>query len=225
MEPQSVSSIFLLDEIKNNLFRNAMNGKWVEVIKIYAEHPEAHKAKITRSKDTALHIAISEGQVTIVERLMQILRKQENVGEVLTIGNEQENTPLHLAASLGNVEMCRLIADVDSTLIGKRNKDEETPFFQAVLNGKRDAFLCLHYICKPDERYSYCKKKHDGETILHSAISGEYFDLAIHIIRLYPKLMNAVTVDGVTPLHLLACKPSAFRSGSYIRGFHKLIYY
>ncbi|CAA3029190.1 Death-associated kinase 1 [Olea europaea subsp. europaea] len=227
MEPlgQSVSSIFLLEEIKNNLFRNAMNGKWVEVIKIYAERPEAHKAKITRSKDTALHIAISEGQVTTVERLMKILREQGSAGEVLTIGNEQGNTPLHLAASLGNVKMCRLIADVDSTLIGKRNKDEETPFFQAVLNGKRDAFLCLHYICNSDERYSYCKKKHDGETILHSAISGEYFDLAIHIIRLYPKLMNAVTVDGVTPLHLLACKPSAFRSGSYIRGFHKLIYY
>ncbi|CAI9781201.1 unnamed protein product [Fraxinus pennsylvanica] len=220
---QSFSSISWQEEIKKKLFRNAMNREWNEVIETYAQHPWAHKAKITRSGDTALHIAISDGQVTIVEQLMEkILGKKENACDVLETGNELKNTPLHLAASLGNVKMCRLIAGFNSTLIGERNKDGETPFFQAVLNGKREAFSCLHDICGTDKGYSYCKKK-NGETILHSAISGEHFHLAFKIIQLYPNLINAVTEDGATPLHLLACNPSAFRSGSYIRGFRGLI--
>ncbi|CAI9781198.1 unnamed protein product [Fraxinus pennsylvanica] len=221
---QSFSSISWQEEIKKKLFRNAMNREWNEVIETYAQHPWAHKAKITRSGDTALHIAISDGQVTIVEQLMEkILGKKENACDVLETGNELKNTPLHLAASLGNVKMCRLIAGFNSTLIGERNKDGETPFFQAFLFGRRDVFLCLHNICGPENGYLYCKKK-NGETILHSAISGEYFYLAFTIIQFYPDLINAVTEDGATPLHLLACIPSAFRSGSYIRGFRRLIY-
>ncbi|KAL2535433.1 uncharacterized protein Fot_16824 [Forsythia ovata] len=220
---QNVSSMFVEEEIKKNLFRNAMIGKWDEVIKTYAQSPEAQRAKITKSEDTALHIAISDSQETTVELLMEEIIRTQNSWEVLTIGNELGNMPLHLAASLGNVKMCELIAGVDSRLIGERNKDNETPFFLAVLHGNRDAFLCLHSMCK-GEGYSYCKKKDNGETILHSAIGGEYFDLAFQIIYLYPKLINAVTVDGVTPLHLLASKPSAFKSGSRIRGFHRLIY-
>ncbi|KAL2510729.1 Ankyrin repeat family protein [Abeliophyllum distichum] len=221
---QNVSSMFVEEEIKKNLFRNAMSGKWDEVIKTYAQRPEAHSAKITRSEDTALHIAISDGQETTVELLMEEIIRAQNSWEVLTIGNELGNMPLHLAASLGNVKMCKLIAGVDSRLIGERNKDNETPFFLAVLHGKSDAFICLHSMCKGEEGYSYCKKKDNGETILHSAIGGEYFDIAFQIIYLYPKLINAVTVDGVTPLHLLASKPSAFKSGSQIRGFRRLIY-
>ncbi|KAL2535687.1 ankyrin repeat-containing protein ITN1 [Forsythia ovata] len=171
---QNVSSMFVEEEIKKNLFRNAMSGKWDEVIKTYAQSPEAHSAKITRSEDTALHIAISDSQETTVELLMEEIIRTQNSWEVLKIGNELGNMPLHLAASLGNVKMCKLIAGVDSRLIGERNKDNETPFFLAVLHGNRDAFLCLHSMCK-GEGYAYCKKKDNGETILHSAIGGEYF--------------------------------------------------
>ena len=49
-------------------------------------------------------------------------------------------------------------------------------------------------------------------------------DLAFRIIHMYEKLVNYVNDQGLSPLHILASKPSAFRSGSHIGGWSKLIY-
>lgn len=50
-------------------------------------------------------------------------------------------------------------------------------------------------------------------------------DLAFRIIHMYEKLVNYVNDQGLSPLHILASKPSAFRSGSHIGGWYKLIYH
>ncbi|KAL7084230.1 hypothetical protein ACP275_14G212500 [Erythranthe tilingii] len=218
---QDESSI-IEEEIKKKLFRNAMKSNWQEVINIYKQHPQSHKAQTTRSGDTAIHIAISDGQESIVEELVSIVSR--TTPSALAIENELGNTPLHFAAYLGNIEMCSCIATSDLKLMGVRNKENETPFFISVQHGRKHVFLRLHSFCKNGEGYEY-GRRNDGETILHSAISGEYFDIAFQIIHLYDKLLNAVNMHGLSPLHLLASKPSAFRSGNHIRGFHKLIYH
>ncbi|KAL3531305.1 hypothetical protein ACH5RR_010627 [Cinchona calisaya] len=215
-----------LEGIKKILVKIAMKGDWKEVVNIYEEHPEIHKAKITKSGDTALHIAISDGKDHIVEQLVQLMiAKSGRVAvEALKTQNERGNTPLHLAASVGNVRMCKCIANMESELIGCRNHDGETPFWLAALHGRKEAFLCLQSFLGKNQGYSFCRRN-DGETILHCAISGEYFDLAFQIIHLYENLINYVNEQGISPLHLLASKPSAFKSGSRIRGFHKIIYH
>ncbi|KAK1558575.1 hypothetical protein Q3G72_004079 [Acer saccharum] len=84
----------------------------------------------------------------------------------------------------------------------------------AASHGHKHAFLCLHSLCGPGKGYDY-SRRNNGETILHCAISGDYFDLAFQIIHSYEKLVNSVNERGFSPLHLLAAKPSAFRSGTY----------
>ncbi|KAH6799639.1 hypothetical protein C2S51_036123 [Perilla frutescens var. frutescens] len=209
-----------LENLKKTLFKLANESKWEEVIKKYHNNKEAHTAKITSSGDTALHIAISNGDEAVVKDLVAIVQETEGA---LEVQNEHGNTPLHLAAYLGNASMCSSIARCNSTLMGLRNDENETPFFLAVRLGRKEAFYALHEICKGQEGYDYCRRK-DGETILHSAISGEYFDLAFHIMNHYAGLLNAMTAQGFSPLHILANKPSAFKSGSQIRGLDKLIY-
>ncbi|XP_075473607.1 uncharacterized protein LOC142504626 [Primulina tabacum] len=214
-----------MNEMQKYLFKNAMHGNWEEVIKIYEQNREAHTAKITRSGDTAIHIAISDGQELVVHQLVkQLVSNSGNPSEALGIRNEQGKTPLHLAASSGNVAMCKCIAEQDPKLMGVRDKEDETPFFLAVRHGRKEIFLCLHNLCNNGDGFQYCRRK-DGETILHSAIAGEYFDLAFQIIYLYEKLVNSLNEAGLSPLHLLASKPSAFRSGSHIRGFRQIIYH
>ncbi|KAL0458174.1 UNVERIFIED_CONTAM: hypothetical protein Slati_0444600 [Sesamum latifolium] len=210
------SSISYMDDMVKRLMPNVIQGNWKEVVNIYEQHPDAHHTMITQSGDTALHIAISDGNAEIVEELVSraVIRT-----EALEIQNELGNTPLHLAASLGNVRICKLIARTNSRLIGIRNRNSETPFFLAALNGRKQAFLCLHSFCRSGEGYEYCRRK-NGETILHSAISREYFDLAFQIIHHYEMLVNWVDERGRTPLHILASKPYAFRSGSDIRGIY-----
>ncbi|XP_059436131.1 uncharacterized protein LOC132169058 [Corylus avellana] len=220
------------EEIKNELFQMAMEGEWDKVVEIYGSNPEARKVTVTRSGDTALHIAVSDGQEEIVKQLIdEISNGQEEGKEALRIRNDHGNTPLHVAASMGSVGMCEYIAQVDPSLVGARNKDSETPFFLAAFHGKKEAFLCLLRICGRSDGYEYSKKKNDGETILHVAIAGDYFDLAFQIIQLYKDqekkmdLVNSVNQEGFSPLHLLASKPSAFRSGSHLGRYHKIIYH
>ncbi|KAM4075455.1 hypothetical protein ACB094_10G171000 [Castanea mollissima] len=201
-----------------------MKGEWRSVVEIYSKDAMAHTAKLTRSGDTALHIAVSDSQEDIVQELVKCISTQGKGKEVLVIGNEQGNTPLHIAASIGSVVMCRCIAEVDKSLVGARNHDRETPFFLAVLYGKKEAFLCLHQICGTKNGYAYSRRM-DGDTILHCAISGDYFDLAFRIIHLYDKLVNSFNEQGWTPLHLLASKPSAFRSGCHLGRWYKMIYH
>ncbi|KAM4087414.1 hypothetical protein ACJW30_10G176300 [Castanea mollissima] len=187
-----------MESIKKDMFKLAMKGEWDRVVEFYKEYPMARKVKLTRSGDTALHIAVSDGQKGKVQELVEYISSQPDRKAVLEIKNEQGSTPLHIAASMGNVAMS--------------------------LYGKKEAFLCLHKLCGIENGYIYCRRK-DGDTILHCTISGDYFDLAFRIIHMYEKLVNYVNDQGLSPLHILASKPSAFRSGSHIGGWYKLIYH
>ncbi|KAA8543283.1 hypothetical protein F0562_021222 [Nyssa sinensis] len=214
-----------MEMITKDLFKRAMKAEWKEVVEVYKVHSEIHKAKITRSGDTALHIAVSDGKEDVVEELVKVISEtSQESWKALQVQNDRGNTPLHFAASMGSVRMCQCIASRNPQLIGARNNDNETPFFLAAHQGKKDAFLCLHSHCNRELGYLYCRRN-DGETILHSAINGDYFDLAFHIINLYENLVNSVNQQGFSPLHLLASKPSAFRSGSHLGRFHTIIYH
>ncbi|KAB1227045.1 hypothetical protein CJ030_MR1G014933 [Morella rubra] len=65
----STSEQMISDVELKDLFRKAMKGELVEVVEKYKSDPRAHKAKITKSGDTALHIAVSDG--TFVDELKE----------------------------------------------------------------------------------------------------------------------------------------------------------
>lgn len=157
----------------NCLSKFAMRGQWDNFVQAYENNPMSREAKLTRSGDTALHIAAAAGQTNIVSELVEIMG--ENASNVLKIQNDRGDTALHLAAALGNEAMCHCMASKYRELISVRNNDSETPLFLAVLHGNMAAFLCLHsYNQEKDNRPC---RKNNGETILHSAISGEYFSI------------------------------------------------
>ena len=49
-------------------------------------------------------------------------------------------------------------------------------------------------------------------------------ELSSKILHRYTELVNYVNGDGMTPLHLLASKPSAFKSGCHLKWFENIIY-
>ncbi|KAK1554607.1 hypothetical protein Q3G72_014638 [Acer saccharum] len=204
----------------DDLFERAMRGKWVEFVEAYKTNPDIREARITKSGHTALHIAVSYGKIHVVMELVESLGKTAT--NVLEIENDYGNTVLHLAATLGNVDICHCIASKQPNLIASRNKDDETPLFLAAHHGKKDAFLCLDFFS--EEKDTSCRKR-NGDTILHAAISGECFSLAFQIIQYYPELVNSVNAKGQTPLHILASKPNAFHSSSRLRPFDRIIYH
>ncbi|XP_027119571.1 uncharacterized protein [Coffea arabica] len=218
----------------DNLFEWTMKKNWKEVLNVCRNNPSACMAKLTKSEDTALHIAVSSfhadqidanGQAKVVSDLVESLPPDQAV-EILKVQNDKGDTPLHLAAALGSATICICIARKDHVLISERNLKGETPLFMAAHHGKMEAFLQLHKLYRksaeePDDRLY---RRNDGDTILHSAISGEYFALAYQIISYNHKLVRSINQEGFSPLHILARKPNVFESSSNLRLFDRIIY-
>ncbi|KAK9933112.1 hypothetical protein M0R45_020320 [Rubus argutus] len=86
------------DEEFDSLFENAMKGQWEKVLEAYRKSISAQKAEITRTKETALHVAIADGQTEIAIDLVDIILTNEDnnaSNAVLSMANDRGNTPLH----------------------------------------------------------------------------------------------------------------------------------
>ncbi|KAL0281905.1 UNVERIFIED_CONTAM: hypothetical protein Sangu_2983700 [Sesamum angustifolium] len=213
------------------LFQLTMKKKWDEVVDVYRQHSWAQSAKLTHSEETALHVAVSSYQTestsayeSFIKEMIDCIPKRD-VFDILSIQNDNGNTPLHLAAAVGWVAICECIAAKDRRLVGSRNLRNETPLFMAAHHGKLEAFLCLHEMYTKGQEVddSLCRRS-DGNTILHSAVAGEYFRLAYQI-SYYPKLMNWVNMEGESPLHVLAKKPNVFKSSIQLGLYDSIIYH
>nr|POF21887.1 ankyrin repeat domain-containing protein 6 [Quercus suber] len=204
-------------ELALNLYRNTMTGDWGKVVEMYKQHTlSAIEARINTSGDTALHVAVSIAPEHIVKELIQLITNFWV--PLLQLKNKEGNTPLHVAASTGRLNICILLAakydsfsEVKDLVVKElfRNKAGESPLFLAAFHGNRQIFLYLHFLLlkasdKDLKSIDPAYRRNDGETALHCAIRWEYFDLAFEILQVEPSLAYAVNELGITPLHLLA---------------------
>ncbi|KAL5988665.1 hypothetical protein ACLOJK_026763 [Asimina triloba] len=127
--------------------------------------------------------------------------------------------------------MCKCMVEKHKKLLELRNNCGETPLFMAALHGKKNSFLYLYSQCPEEHGSNYWRRK-DGNSILHVAILGEYFDLAFQIIKKYTRknnpaldLVNFRNERGQLALHLLANNPSAFKSRSLLGRLERVIYH
>ncbi|CAL0309043.1 unnamed protein product [Lupinus luteus] len=181
-----------------NLFDYAMKGQWREILEAYKNNPGTLEAKITKAEDTVLHMAVYIGQTCLVKTLLDNITEDMTL-TILNVQNLKGNTLLHIAAELGNVDICKDIVKRDPGLICIRNNEGETPMFLAATHGKKDAFFCLHG---------------------HLQSQG----LALQILGLYPHLAGSVNEDGLTPLHILARKPNCFLSCTRMELYERIVY-
>ncbi|KAJ8647548.1 hypothetical protein MRB53_000571 [Persea americana] len=225
------------EELDRNIFREVERerkrmlvfvsmGEWNSVLKILSQ--DCPTTSIFRllpmnsSKDTFVHLAATEGQTEVVRKLLK-LTKENDMGAGAPLANVTGNTPLHLAAAHGHEETCRSIIEEAPEMGAARNVDGETPIFVAALSGSKKAFSTLSSMLT-DAKDIALVRRNDGDTILHCAVSGEYFDLASEIIERFSQLVYYRNERGLTPLHILANNPSAFRSGCRLLLLNRLLY-
>ncbi|RVX21001.1 hypothetical protein CK203_002547 [Vitis vinifera] len=190
------------DEVRRILFDCAMQGKWDEAVKVYEQQPWLRPEKITEGGDT-------------------------------TTAYSCPGSPR--MASIGNVSMCECFTKEHNDLVGICNEDGENPLFLAARHGKIQAFICLlDKAWEPDLALATISivgtKKAKQLFIVPSledtsvSITSTHHSLA-HACTLYKDLGSSRDEKGVSPLHLLASQPTAFRSGTRLSLFDKIIYH
>ncbi|KAK1567129.1 hypothetical protein Q3G72_008469 [Acer saccharum] len=132
--------------------------------------------------------------------ILKVIREQKE--ELLVLLDEEENTALHCAASIGYRKGVRYLLEIDSNGAFKRNKKGLYPLHLACENGH---VRIMKELFKKwlDPTEFLCNK---GRSILHfAAKSGK--ESAVRCIlkeKGMDKLVNRMDKDGNTPFHLAA---------------------
>ena len=137
-------------EMRRELMK-AMRGCWENVVEINKRDPRSHTIKIGFLGDTALHMAIRSRKEDTAQKLVQLIihtHTGKDALYVLSTPNNDGNTPLHLAAALGSVNLCKSIVirnRYKQVLLAARNKSSSsTPLYWAAYNGNKEAFFWLY---------------------------------------------------------------------------------
>ncbi|XP_027178329.1 uncharacterized protein LOC113777446 isoform X2 [Coffea eugenioides] len=187
-------------------YRAVLEGKKQSVETFRSFWREEGVKPLDKCGDTVLHFLAIYGNVAAFRLLLQDgLVTSEN----LKAKNVNGDTALHEAARFGHKDVAEIMLRTEKGLASECNKLGETPLFVAAACGKKEAFSLL-------ENYigDCMMRRNDGCTILHAAVIGGCYSLAICILESYPDLAGKRNEKGKTALHLLAAKPESFRSGS-----------
>ncbi|XP_064950790.1 uncharacterized protein LOC108951177 [Musa acuminata AAA Group] len=169
-------------------------------------------------EDPVLNVVIACKKTDLAKRLIQSM-PAEKPGP-LWYANYHDNTALHVAATVGDLDVAEALLRKNSGLVSARNKKQETPLHKAALYGQETMFWYLAEMGPhgPDER------REDGATVLPCAIMGSAPALALKIAKKYPQLIMSRNDAAVTPLQLMVTIPGLFRSQTNLGTFEAVIY-
>ncbi|XP_042510985.1 protein ACCELERATED CELL DEATH 6-like isoform X1 [Macadamia integrifolia] len=189
-----------------DVYRAAENGENLSILlKFYTERQQT--SPINSRGDTVLHTLILNHHIKAANELLNL-----QVFHGLTAKNCKGNTVLHEAAKVGALEIAMLLIQKEESLICEPNLMGETPLYLAAANGHTNMFW---YLARNNSQGHTGLKRNDGCTVLHAAVMGEFYGLALQIIYCYSDLALACNNKRITTLLLLCESSSSFKSQTF----------
>ncbi|KAG4121886.1 hypothetical protein ERO13_D11G232880v2 [Gossypium hirsutum] len=211
---QGESNVFQYDK----LYRKIEKGKVEEVKEFLRENPNALREKITLKDDTALHVAVLAGRTDIVKVLVEMMGKEE-----LEMKNDMGETAFSIATINESRKMVEDMVEKNSNLLTLKNRYGAIPVVVASLFSAKEMVRYLYQIT-PKEILNPETEDRSGATLLTSLIADGIFDLAISLVKTYPKLGVTEDINNNYAIKLLAHKPSAFMSSKSFVFWKRWIY-
>ncbi|XP_016486409.1 uncharacterized protein LOC107806705 isoform X2 [Nicotiana tabacum] len=183
--------------------------------------------KVTRAGDTGLHVLVGAGKW-----YDSVISKPKSYAlEGLVIRNNNGHTPLCVAAKVGNMEAAKKLLQLETEIRSVRATDDDTvgryPIIEAARYGHKEMVLLWIGDMATKMADSPPTKESAASTFLHLLVVAEFYDVLLALVRRFPGLARAEFYgdnDDVSLLSLMAETPSAFRSGTQLGFWQRLLY-
>ncbi|XP_040993579.1 uncharacterized protein LOC121240250 [Juglans microcarpa x Juglans regia] len=169
-----------------------------------------------------LYMAVHDGNWTAAKEFLE--SQPEAVRMAITYEGE---TALHVAVTFGHARIVEKL--VDSELmseedLGIEDGDGYTALMKALVYGRSELARYLYTRTVLLKDLVLAEQGLKGAMLLTRAIYSRNLDLALDLIRHYPRLTLALDDRGESPLLALASMRHAFRSGKRLGCWKKWIY-
>ncbi|XP_021686822.2 uncharacterized protein LOC110669448 [Hevea brasiliensis] len=198
------------------LYKAALRGDWEAASRIFCDDPGAVTAMISGIGEITLHVAIGKGRSSIrfIQMLVDLMP-----ADFLVAANIHGETPLHYAAIAGNVQAIRILVTKNRAVLDIENRYGSHPLHYAAQFCQKEA---VSYLLSVTDLSEFSGKH--GVRLVNLLIIADFYDMALDVLRRYPKLAIERDYEGTTALATLANNPHAFPSGSKLGFCDRLLY-
>ncbi|KAI3947436.1 hypothetical protein MKW92_048576 [Papaver armeniacum] len=204
------------------LYNAAFDDDWGKASQFLKNCPEAVEKTITYDNETALHVGIVLERWSFVQELVKRMTP-----EALEIKDKEGSTALHAAAAYGNKEVAKAIVRKNPKLTQMRNRFERIPLETALVHfsdGQKETVEYLYSVTRHEEPSPFSGAY--GALLLCNAIESGYYDLALSLVKRFPKLVTERTTEeprGYCAFEKLI-DLSPFESGTNLSWWERFIY-
>ncbi|GLJ46405.1 hypothetical protein SUGI_0977980 [Cryptomeria japonica] len=162
--------------------------------------------EVTPLGNSALHIAVSRGNLRFIERLLQVANRNSVAGyEFLRAKNSDGNTAVHIAAFHGHDKLVEVLLqiierDVEAgDILSSVNWEGNTALHEAAKGGNGRV---VEILLRHDHDGGLVGALNDaGETALFTAAEGGHSDIVEILLPFMTSHIGLKRSDGQTPLH------------------------
>ncbi|KAI3980311.1 hypothetical protein MKX01_001382, partial [Papaver californicum] len=205
-----------------HLFKAAKSGDWKDAREFFGNNLEAMQMITNDEWKTALRIAVLNNQLLSLEEIVKLMPPVALQYET----RARASTALHDAAMYGYTEAAKVLVDKNPRLTQIRDTKGRVPLqlaVQAVTIGQTET---VKYLCSVTRHVKPSPfLGHDGARLLCSTIDANFYDIALSLVKRFPKLVTEKSREhGICGLESITQRPFAFLSGAKMTWWQCKIY-
>ncbi|KAI3964038.1 hypothetical protein MKW92_014281 [Papaver armeniacum] len=177
------------------LFEAAKSGDWKDARESFQKNPEAMSMITNEEWKTAQRIAVIHNQLLSLKEIVKLM-PQEAI-EYQT--RERASTALHDAAMYGYTEAAKVLVNKNPKLTQIRDTKGRVALqlaVQAVTVGQTETVNYLYSVTRHVKPSPFLG--HDGAKLLCGAIDANFYDIALSLVKRFPKLVTEKSQEHVT---------------------------
>ncbi|KAJ9555670.1 hypothetical protein OSB04_010284 [Centaurea solstitialis] len=208
------------------IYKAALLDEWDSVSQKFIEDPELMTKQITCWSETPLIVAVGTNRShDFVQKLVDRIVAVGALDKLFE--SYGRDNALHYAAKVGNTIDAKLLAARKPDMTQVANPSGSTPLKLAAWHGNKgtlEYLLTVTYDIPSGEEGTSPYTGVAGGDLITLTIMAGFYDVALDIIKMHPKIVLENDRNNQTALQVLATKPEIFPSGSKLGFWGRIIY-